>query len=706
LKVHPIVFPVSALVILAFVVGGVVAPGWMGEWLAAAQSWVTGTMGWFYILSVGAFLAFAVYLFFSRFGDIKLGKDEDEPEFSYMTWFAMLFSAGMGIGLMFWSVAEPVSHFKSPHRGAEALSRGAANEAMVTTFFHWGLHAWAIYIVVALALAFYAFRHDLPLSLRSALYPLIGERVHGPIGNVVDIVAVFGTLFGLATSLGLGVLQINAGLEFLGVLNSSTTNQVILIALITLAATVSVVTGLDKGIRRLSELNLVLAVTLLLFVLFAGPTMLLLNAFVQNVGAYASDMVKLTFTTDALRDQGWQRGWTMFYWAWWISWSPFVGMFIARVSRGRTIREFVGGVLLVPSLLTFLWLTVFGNTALDVGMSGGEAGGALLSSETPTMIFMMLQGLPLSTISAALAVAVVTIFFITSSDSGSLVVDMITSGGDPDPPIRQRVFWALTEGAVAAVLLLAGAWAVDHMAEGGEAEVDDALGALQDAAIITALPLTVVLLITCAGLVKGLSAEKRTMDPLTRMASRRHPSAEVSRERVGPADGGVERSSAGRPPAVDSTSASAQGHKSWRQRLRHLTSQASEHRRLERTPEAAEKMIARFLDETVKPAFEEIARELEKQGRVADISMRDREAVLVVMHDGAEEFSYGIQGHIHKRRTGVAFPEQPDTSETRVEHRAEVVLRSGRQKDRRLREWTRETIAEDFTREYARWMGW
>jgi choline/glycine/proline betaine transport protein len=704
-KVHPIVFPVSAIVIVAFVLAGVLLPQPMGDALETAQGFVTETVGWFYILAVGAFLLFAIYLFFSRFGDIKLGKDDDEPDFSYPTWFAMLFSAGMGIGLMFWSVAEPMWHFTNPHRGAEALTDAAAREAMVTTFFHWGLHAWAIYIVVALALAYYAFRHGLPLSLRSALYPLIGKRVHGAIGNVVDILAVFGTLFGLATSLGLGVLQINAGLDFLGAMPNNTTNQVILIAAITFAATISVVTGLDKGIRRLSELNLVLAITLLVFVLAAGPTLLLVRAFVQNLGAYGSSLVELTFTTDALRGVDWQKDWTMFYWAWWISWSPFVGMFIARVSKGRTIREFVGGVLLVPSLLTFLWLTVFGNTGLDIAATAAVAGDAqaagqqLIAADTETMIFTMLQGLPLSSITAALTVAVITIFFITSSDSGSLVVDMITSGGDPNPPVAQRVFWALTEGAVAAVLLIAGANAV-----AGKGDQGVALGALQDAAIITALPLSFILLITCVGLVKGLSAERRTMDPLTRMSSARHQRHASRVDAAASNDTEPERRDDHVP--VGSDPAAPRNGRPWRQRLDALTSHISEHRRLERSPQAAQRTIERFFQSTVKPAFDDIRTELEKNARSADITIGDREAVLVVIHDGAEEFSYGIQAHVNRRKARVAFPEQPDDDDDRGEHRAEVVLRSGRQKDRRLREWSREMIAEDFTREYARWMGW
>ncbi|MDX1443101.1 MAG: BCCT family transporter [Gammaproteobacteria bacterium] len=486
MKVHPIVFYVSASVILAFVFVGAAFSEPTAEVFGVIQDFIIGKLGWFYILSVSFFLGFVIWLFFSRFGSMKLGKEDDEPDFNRFTWFAMLFSAGMGIGLLFYSVAEPILHFSAPPN-ADAGTLAGAREAMKFTFFHWGMHAWAIYIVVGMALAFYCFRHDLPLTIRSTLYPLLGKRVNGWIGNTVEIIAVFGTLFGIATSLGLGIMQINRGLEYLGLVDFSTQNQILLIAGVTAAATISVVSGLNKGIRRLSEINLVLGLILVLFVFIAGPTAFLLMTLPQNIGAYLSSVVELSFNTDAYQGQDWQKGWTMFYWGWWMSWSPFVGMFIARVSRGRTIREFIGGVLLVPTLLTFIWMVVFGNTAIWMELFGNGGIVSAVNESVDTALFVMLDQLPFAAITSTLAVIVITTYFITSSDSGSLVIDILTSGGDLNPPKGQRVFWALTEGAVAAVLLLAGG-----------------LGALQTAAITTALPFCVVMLFICWALVRGL----------------------------------------------------------------------------------------------------------------------------------------------------------------------------------------------------------
>jgi choline/glycine/proline betaine transport protein len=414
----------------------------------------------------------------------------------------MLFSAGMGIGLLFFSVAEPLFHFADPPSGT-TNSVEAAREAMRITFFHWGLHAWAIYIVIGMALSYFAYRHDLPLTIRSTLYPILGNRIHGPIGNVVEIIAVFGTLFGIATSLGLGVTQINAGLAHLGWIDANTTNQLILIAVITLAATVSVVTGLDAGIKRLSEINLVLGLGLVLFVFILGPTTFLMMSYVQGTGSYLAGLVNLSFQTDAYKGIEWQASWTMFYWAWWISWSPFVGMFIARISRGRTIREFVGGVLLVPTLLTFAWLTIFGNTAIYLELNELAT---MVGASTETALFVLLAEFPLAEVTSVLGVIVIATYFVTSSDSGSLVIDTLTSGGNMDPPVWQRVFWALMEGAIAGVLLLAGAQA----ASGGSEEVEATTGleALQAAAITTALPFCIIMLVICWSLYRGLSRDR------------------------------------------------------------------------------------------------------------------------------------------------------------------------------------------------------
>ncbi|MEX2525212.1 MAG: BCCT family transporter, partial [Gammaproteobacteria bacterium] len=361
--INPPVFYTSAALIILFSLYGAAFSGQAERVFASVQNYITDTFAWLYIGAVAVFLIFIIGLAISDYGRIKLGPDDSEPDYSYTSWFAMHFTAGMGIGLMFFGVAEPIMHFQSPPVG-EGGTIAAARESMKLTFFHWGIHAWAIYIVTGLALAYFAFRHNLPLSIRSALYPLIGDRIYGPIGHAVDTFAVIGTMFGVATSLGLGVLQVNAGMNYLFDLNVALNTQIILIAIITFLATGSVVAGLDKGILRLSVFNLILAAVLLLFVLVTGPTVFLLNTLIQNLGAYASNIVEMTFTLYAYEPNQWISNWTLFYWGWWISWSPFVGMFIARVSRGRTIREFILGVLFVPAGFTFLWLTVFGDTAL------------------------------------------------------------------------------------------------------------------------------------------------------------------------------------------------------------------------------------------------------------------------------------------------------------------------------------------------------
>jgi len=405
----------------------------------------------------------------------------------------MLFSAGVGIGLLFFGVAEPVTHFAQPPSG-QALTVGAAKNAMLFTYFHWGFQAWATYIIVGLSLAYFAFRQGLPLTIRSSLYPLIGEKIYGPIGSAVDVFAVLGTMFGVATSLGIGVTQVNAGLNYLFGVAISPEVQVLLIAAITVMATLSVITGLNGGIRRLSELNMVLAIFLLLFVLLSGPTAALLGAFVQNVGNYLGNFVPLTFNVYAYEPNEWIGDWTLFYWGWWISWSPFVGMFIARISRGRTIREFILGVLFVPAGFTFLWLSIFGNSALFLELSetGGEITSAVLS-DMPTALYVFLEHLPFAPVICLLATLLIVTFFVTSSDSGSLVIDIITSGGNENPPVWQRIFWAISEGVVASVLLLAGG-----------------LGALQTAAISSALPFSIVMIFICVGLYRALQVEGRS----------------------------------------------------------------------------------------------------------------------------------------------------------------------------------------------------
>ena len=492
MQVNPPVFFTSAGLTLAFAGLSALFPTQAKSLFDSLQAAIVHEFGWFYIAVVAGFLGFAIFLMLSRYGDVKLGPDDSEPDYSYLSWFAMLFSAGMGIGLIFFGVAEPLQHYATPPTG-EGKTIEAAQRAMVLTFFHWGVHAWAIYIVVGLALAYFSFRRGLPLTVRSALHPLIGDRINGPIGHAIDIFAVLGTIFGVATSLGLGVLQVNAGFTHLFGLPNNTLVQIVLIAAITGCATLSVASGLDRGVKVLSELNIILAVVLLVFVLVTGSTVFLLQAFVQNVGAYLGAVVERTLQTYAYKPNEWLGSWTLFYWGWWIAWSPFVGMFIARISRGRTIREFVTGVLLVPVLFTFFWMTVFGNTAIEMDRSGAVALTDIVKDNMPVTLFEMLGHLPFGTIASGLATLLVIFFFVTSADSGALVIDMITSGAADNPPLWQRVFWAISGGTVAAVLLVAGG-----------------LEALQTAAIASALPFSVVMIFICYGLLRALQMEGRS----------------------------------------------------------------------------------------------------------------------------------------------------------------------------------------------------
>lgn len=490
--VEPAVFLVSGGMIALFLLFGALFTDTAETLFGTTQSFIVDVFGWFYILIASVFVIFVLWLLLSRYAKIRLGGDDAKPEFSYGSWFAMLFSAGMGIGLVYYGVAEPMTHYLNPPI-ATPESAAAVTEAFRFTFFHWGLHPWAIYIVLGLSLAYFHFRYDLPLTPRSIFYPLLGKRIYGPAGHAIDTLAVIATLFGLATSLGLGVMQINTGLGQIAGVAQGTWIQVLLIAIITGVATMSVVSGLDGGIKRISQFNVLLAVILMVFVLIVGPTIYILNTFVGNVGNYVQNLAFLSFWTGAGTDGGFQSGWTLFYWGWWISWAPFVGIFIARISKGRTIREFILGVLFVPTIVTFLWLSVFGGTGLFMERNG-IAGIAAANNESATLsLYAVLGALPLGTILAVLFTILVASFFITSSDSGSLVIDMITSGGNPNPPVAQRVFWALTEGAVAAVLLLTGG-----------------LGALQTAAITSGLPMAILMVFMCFSLVKALRIDIAT----------------------------------------------------------------------------------------------------------------------------------------------------------------------------------------------------
>ncbi len=454
---------------------------------------ISSTMGWFFVLATNIIILAMGYFAFSKFGNIRIGGKRAKPEFSTIAWYSMLLSAGMGIGLMFWSVAEPMFHLGSPSpmfSGIEPNTAKAAQAAMGVTFFHWGLHPWAVYALVGLGLAFFSFNRGLPLTIRSIFYPILGNKIYGFWGNVIDTLSVLATLTGLATSLGFGVQQVNAGLNYLFGFQISVTVQIILIVVITLLATISVVSGLDSGVKRLSELNMGLAGIFLLFLLIAGPTVYLLSGFTQNIGYYLKSLPELSLWTETFKDSNWQSSWTVFYWAWWISWSPFVGMFIARISKGRTVREFIFGVILIPTLLSFIWMSVFGGSAIHLQLSGAADIVAAVKANVSTALFEMLKHYPMTEILSFIGIVLVSVFFVTSSDSGSLVVDHLTSGGKLDSPVPQRVFWAIMEGLLAAILLLGGG-----------------LKTLQTAAICTGLPFTIILLIMIYSLYTDLKQE-------------------------------------------------------------------------------------------------------------------------------------------------------------------------------------------------------
>ena len=490
---HPVVMPVSGGLIIFFIAITLIFRESASEVFQATKDWISKLAGWFYIFSTNTYLVAVIFFGLSKFGNIRLGGPGAKPEFSTFAWFSMLFSAGMGIGLMFWSVAEPIYHLETVSPFWENVAPGsaaAAKAAMGTTFFHWGFHAWGIYCLVALALAFFTFNQGLPLTIRSIFYPVWGNKIYGWRGNAIDTLALLATLFGLATSLGFGAQQVNSGLNFLFGIPSATWIQVILIAIITSFATASVVAGLDKGVRFLSEINIYIALVFMIFAILVGPTLFIIKSFWENMGYYLANLPALSFWTETFTGTSWQEGWTIFYWAWWIAWSPFVGTFIARVSKGRTIREFVIGVLLVPSVLSCFWLSVFGGSAINIVLEGGSKLVEEVNEDVARALFVMLEQYPFAGLSSLVGIVLVTTFFVTSSDSGSLVVDNLASGGKLDSPVPQRIFWAVTEGVVAAVLL-----------------IGNGLQALQTASIATGLPFAIVLLMMCFSLHKGLQKE-------------------------------------------------------------------------------------------------------------------------------------------------------------------------------------------------------
>lgn len=638
--INPPVFFGSAILIVLLLGYTVLYPQDASRRFARLQSGIMDNASWFYVMAVALIFLCVTFLGLSRYGEIKLGPDHAQPSYSFASWFAMLFSVGMGIGLMFFGVAEPVMHFQSPPLG-EPGTVEAAKEAMKLTFFHWGLHAWAIYAMVALILAFFGYRHHLPLTLRSALYPIIGERIYGMIGDNIDIFAILGTIFGVATALGYGVLQVNSGLNYLFGVEVSIKVQAMLIIAIMILTTVSIAAGLDRGIRRLSEANLLLALMLLIMVVLLGPTVLLLQMLIQNTGGYLSDIVGKTFNLYAYEPTDWLGGWTLFYWAWWLSWSPFVGLFIARISRGRTIREFVTGVLFVPTGLTLVWLTAFGNTAINMITHQGVTDlGKTVAGNIPVALFHFLEYFPFSNLLSLIAMAMVVIFFITSADSSAVVVDMLACGGNSKTPTWQRVFWSALTGVVALVMLLVGG-----------------LRALQTITIATALPFSVILLISAYGLLKALAVDA------TKKAS-------------------LEKTTL--TPKV--------GHNPipWQNRLATLVC----------FPRRTH--VNRFIQGIVLPAMQSVASELGKQGVESTIELDDQKQIpsLVVLHGDEVDFFYRVTPRSYLQPS---FMLNEEDEEERKYFRAEVFLREGGQ-GYDIMGWTSEQVIGDIIDQYEKHM--
>ena len=582
---NPLVIGATLFFVVLLVAMILIAPEQTQTLLNAAKSGIFANFSWFYVLAFSVFLGFLVILSVSSLGNIKLGNDEEEPEFGFLSWLAMLFAAGMGVGLMFFGVAEPLTHYLSDITTGSAEHK--QQEALLHTLFHWGIHAWAVYGTIALALAYFGFRYKLPLALRSCFYPLLKERINGKLGDLIDIMALLATLFGVITTLGFGASQLGAGLHQLGwISENSFSLQVVVIAVVMSLAIFSAISGVGKGVKILSELNLTLAFCLLIFVLVAGPTLYLLSAFSDNIGTYLSNLVQLSFKTYVYEQEhtGWFSGWTILYWAWWCSWAPFVGLFIARISKGRTIREFIFGVLVVPSMFGILWFTVFGNTA--IWLNDGEAAGMLgqMISSPETLLFKFLDYLPLSGVTGLVSLVVISLFFITSADSGIYVLNNIASRDKSlVAPRWQAVMWGVLMSVVAIVLMQSGG-----------------LANLQAMTLLVALPFAMLMLLMCFSLWKGLNADKKYFDT-----------------------------------KVNPTSIFWTGDK-WKERLEQMMNQTQE------------KDILRFLKHTVLPAMRELRQELigkyDLSVQVNTLFEQDEPAVeLVIQKDSMRDFMYGVK---------------------------------------------------------------
>lgn len=610
------------------------------QFFNSIQASIIENGSWFYVLSVAIILIFAVYLGLSKYGDIRLGPEHSTPDYSISTWIAMLFAAGMGIGLMFFGVAEPIMHFMAPP-SADKQTLLAAKEAMKITFFHWGLHAWAIYAIVALILAYFGYRHKLPLTLRSALYPLIGDKIHGWPGHLVDIFAVIGTVFGVATSLGFGALQVNSGLNYLFNFEVTTGHQIMIMVGVTALAAISVGTGLDKGIRRLSEANMILAILLLSLIFILGPSVFLLQAYVQNIGNYLSDIVRITFNLFAYEKSDWIGGWTIFYWGWWLAWAPFVGLFIARISRGRTIREFVIGVLFFPTAFTLLWMTIFGNSAIELVFNQGAKDLAdMVSNDSSVALFVFLEHFPLSSVLSFLSVLMIVIFFVTSCDSGAMIIDMLCSNGRNDTPLWQRLFWAITVGLVAAILLLVGG-----------------LSALQTMTIASALPFTIILLISIVGLMNALRVEIRKQESL--------------QINVAPVHQYI-------------------GNDDWEDRLQNIVEFPSRSN------------VSRFKTKVVMPAFKLLSEKFAENNIETTIKETENGVSFTVHHGDEQNFIYGVRRRRHIQPE-FTLDSELDPDEEHTYYRAEVHLTEGGQ-DYDIMGWSKKGVINDVIDQYHKHM--
>ena len=484
------VFVLSLFVLLLFLIPGVLRPELFYDFASWLHRQIIDFFGWGFLIATFLFLIFAIWLAFSRYGDLKLGKQHETPQFSYFGWFSMLFAAGMGIGMIFWGVAEPMSHYLNPPEQITGETGQSANFAMQYSFFHWGLQPWAIYITMSLCIAYFCFRRDMPPLISSCFYPLIGNRIYGIAGYLIDILGVFATVFGIVTSLGLGAMQINAGLGEVFGFEPTFTTEFILISVVTVLFMISTLSGVDKGIQLLSKTNILIALTLLLFVFVTGPTIYILNIFTQTIADFTSDFLSMSLSTNPFIGAEWTQEWTLFYWAWWIAWSPFVGLFVASISRGRTIREFITGSLTVPTLLTFAWFSVFGGSGFHLELNLNTGFAEAVAADIPLGLFLLYEHFPFTLLLSLVTILLLVIFFITSADSGTYVISMMTSRGQLNPPDWKKIVWGVTISSTAVILLYAGG-----------------LEALQMMAITAALPFVIIMLLMAISLMRGLKFE-------------------------------------------------------------------------------------------------------------------------------------------------------------------------------------------------------